>query len=142
MIATREKVAIPFSNPKVFASKSATGYLDSWQSMNQIAEEAGLSQPDLVTSTRIRKYNGTVCQPFDLNNRELEWLSNHMGHDLYIHKDFYRLHNSTIEMEKKLRLLLAIDQGKANQFIGKKLEDISLDDFLVERFSLPPDYNF
>ena len=74
-------------------------------------------KPDLVTSTKLRKYNATVSQLFDLNNGELEWLSNHMGHDLNIHKDFYRLHDSTIEIGKVSRLLMAIDAGSASNLL-------------------------
>ena len=125
----RELVGIPYSNPFLFASRSTNGYLNNWQAMNLIAHEAKLINPDLVTSTRLRKYNATVSQLFDLNKGELEWLSNHMGHDLNIHKDFYRLHDSTIEIAKVSRLLMAIDSGSASQFVGIQLTDIFLEDF-------------
>ena len=86
--AYRDKVDIPSSNHYCFASRSA-GYLDSWQAMSSISLDS-LKQPELVTSTKLRKYNATVSQLFDLNHGKLEWLSNHMGHDFNIHKDFYR----------------------------------------------------
>ncbi|XP_070193306.1 uncharacterized protein [Littorina saxatilis] len=127
--AHRETVGIPSTNPFCFASRSASGHLDSWQAMNLISQEASLTHPELMTSTKLRKYNATVSQLFDLNPGELEWLSNHMGHDLNIHKDFYRLHNSTIEIAKVSRLLMAIDSGNAAKFVGKRLEDITLDEF-------------
>ena len=134
--AYRDKVDIPSSNPYCFATRSA-GYLDSWQAMSSISQEASLKQPELVTSTKLRKYNATVSQLFDLNHGELEWLSNHMGHDLNIHKDFYRLHDSTIEIAKVSRLLMAIDTGNASQFVGKQLTEISLDDFCYENIDKP-----
>lgn len=127
--AKRKLVGIPSTNPFLFASRSTNGYLNNWQAMNLITHEAKLMNPDLVTSTRLRKYNATVSQLFDLNNDELEWLSNHMGHDLNIHKDFYRLHDSTIEIAKVSRLLMAIDSGSASQFVEKQLSDIFLEDF-------------
>lgn len=129
--AYRDKVGISSSNPYFFASRSA-GYLDSWQAMSSITKEASLKQPELVTSTKLRKYNATVSQLFDLNHGELEWLSNHMGHDLNIHKDFYRLHDSTIEIAKVSRLLMAIDTGNASKFVGKQLDEITLDDFCYD----------
>lgn len=49
----------------------------------------------------------------DLNQGELEWLSNHLGHELQIHKSFYRLHESTIELSKVSRLLMAVDAGQS-----------------------------
>ncbi|KAL3881634.1 hypothetical protein ACJMK2_028047 [Sinanodonta woodiana] len=96
LVANRKNVGIPEDNPYFFASKSSSGYLDSWQAMNTIVQEAGVQRPELVTSTRIRKYNATVCRLFDLTPGELEWLANHMGHDINIHKDFYHLHDSTL----------------------------------------------
>lgn len=124
----RDQVGIPQNNPFCFASRSQHGYLDGWQAMNLIAKEANLSKPELVTSTKLRKYNATVSQLFDLTSGELEWLSNHMGHDLNIHKDFYRLHESTIEMTKVSKLLLAVDKGEASKFAGKQLDEIDLND--------------
>jgi hypothetical protein len=75
-----------------------------------------------------------LFQLFDLNNGEMEWLANHMGHDIKIHKDFYRLHDSTIEIAKVSRLLLAIDAGKAAKFKGKGLEDINIDGIILFLF--------
>lgn len=128
----RDAVGIPSTNPFCFASKSSSGHLDNWQAMNLISQEASVKHPELITSTKLRKYNATVSQLFDLNQGELEWLSNHMGHDLNIHKDFYRLHDSTIEMAKVSRLLMAVDSGKAAEFVGKKLTDINLNDFHLD----------
>lgn len=69
-----------------------------------------------------------VCeQVIDLNQGELEWLSNHLGHELQIHKSFYRLHESTIELSKVSRLLMAVDAGQAAKYCGQKLDDINID---------------
>jgi hypothetical protein len=38
-------------------------------------------------------------------------LANHMGHSINIHKEFYRLQESTIEITKVGRLLAAVDSG-------------------------------
>ena len=48
-----------------------------------------------------------------------------MGHDLSVHKEYYRLQDHTLELVKIGKLLLAIDKGCAN-LVGKKLDDISL----------------
>jgi hypothetical protein len=58
---------------------------------------------------------------------EVEWLSNHMGHTVDIHKEAYRLHESTIEMAKVSKLLLAIDNGMVGNFRGKSLDDIDIE---------------
>lgn len=49
-----------------------------------------------------------------------------MGHDVNIHEAVYRLHDSTIEMAKISRLLMAVDSGLTASFAGKRLDEIHL----------------
>ncbi len=67
-----------------------------------------------------------ILQVVDLSEGETEWLANHMGHALDIHKDTYRLHDRTIEAAKISRLLLAIEKGDINKYKGRKLKDIGM----------------
>ena len=60
---------------------------------------------------------------------ELKWLANHMGHDVNIHENVYRLHDSTIELAKVSRLLMAVDSGRMQEFSGKTLDQIQLTGF-------------
>lgn len=48
-----------------------------------------------------------------MSPNEQEWLANHMGHSLNMEKEYYRLHESTIEITKVGRLLTKIDSGEA-----------------------------
>ena len=52
-------------------------------------------------------------------DRGLSWLDDHLGHDITIHKEYYRMKESTVELAKVSRILLAIDEGKADKFSGK-----------------------
>jgi hypothetical protein len=61
-----------------------------------------------------------------LTKGELKWLANHMGHEVNIHESVYRLHDSTIELAKVSRLLMAVDAGKMKDYSGKSLEEIQL----------------
>lgn len=56
----------------------------------------------------------------------MEWLANHLGHEVDMHRSFYRLHDSTIEMAKIGKLLLAMDGGQESTFAGRKLSEITL----------------
>ena len=40
---------------------------------------------------------------------EVDWLAHHLGHDVRLHWEFYRLHHSTIEMAEVSKLLLTIN---------------------------------
>ena len=125
----REAVGIHPDNPYVFArpNKNSRKCLRGWDCIRSVAENAGLQHPRLITSTKLRKYIATVCQVIDMTNAELDWLAKHLGHDIQVHRDFYRLQESTIEIAKVSKLLVAVDEGKAAQYTGKKFEDISLE---------------
>ena len=56
------------------------------------------------------------------------WFFFFKGHDINVHKQYYRLADSTIELARVSKLLLAIDDGKAGDFRGKSLDSITLDD--------------
>ncbi|GFO37139.1 histone-lysine N-methyltransferase setd7 [Plakobranchus ocellatus] len=59
-----------------------------------------------------------------------------MGHELNIHRDFHRLYESTVEIAKVSRVLVAIDVRQAGRYSGKSLNEIGLDDiaFHFEEF--------
>ena len=65
-------------------------------------------------STKLQKYIATISQVLSLN-----WLARHLGHDVRVHREFYRIHESTIEIAKVSKLLLAVDGGKTSKG-GKK----------------------
>ena len=90
-------------------------------------KRCNLKDASSIKSTKLRKYVATVSQIIDLEGNELEWLAQHMGHDINIHRNNYTLHESTLELAKVSKLLLAIDEGNASQFAGKKLKDIVID---------------
>lgn len=50
-----------------------------------------------------------------------------MGHDINIHEAIYRLQDSTIEMAKVSRLLMAVDSGRMKEFAGKTLAEITIE---------------
>ena len=58
---------------------------------------------------------------------ELEWLSNHLGHTIDIHRSNYRLHESTIELAKVSKLLLAVDAGKCHMMTKKSLDEMNIE---------------
>ncbi|XP_064643399.1 uncharacterized protein LOC135497602 [Lineus longissimus] len=115
------------NNVYFFGQPCKTNHLAPWKVLNQTAVAAGCLRPELISTTRLRKYTATVTQILGLTPGEVEWLSNHMGHTVDIHKEAYRLHESTIEMAKVSKLLLAIDQGVVGNFSGKSLDEIDID---------------
>ena len=54
----------------------------------------------------------TVSQVMALTPNELRWLTEHLGRGAYVHKLFYRMHVSIMELAKVSKLLYAVDNGK------------------------------
>ena len=62
----------------------------------------------------------------DLKEHEREWLAEHLGHTMGVHKSHYRMQEPVVEMAQLSRLLIAIESGNADQFVGRKLSDINM----------------
>ena len=97
------------------------GYANLQQSVNHLS-----LTPPINTSTKLRKYIATISQVLSLKDTEVDWLARHLGHDIQVHRDFYCLHESTIEIAKVSKLLLTVDQGETKKFAGKSLAEIDL----------------
>ena len=131
-IVTRSNVRLAAGiNPEntyIFASRSGT-YIRGCDSIRKISQtlSGNLDDPESLRATKLRKYTATVCQLLNLGGEHLEWLTSHLGHNVDVHKIYYRLNESTIEMAKIAKLMMAVDTGQIGQFKGKSLDDISLE---------------
>jgi hypothetical protein len=61
----------------------------------------------------------------------MQWVTNHMGHTLDVHKIHYRMTAEVLQLTQIAKVLLIQDQGKVGQFANKRLEDIQLYTLLV-----------
>ena len=129
LISTRSAVGVSAENKFVFAAptRGSKKYLRGPDCLSRIVNNLELENSAAIKITKLRKYVATVSQVIDLSESELEWLARHMGHDLSVHREYYRLHDSTLELSKVSRLLLAIDEGNVAKFQGKTLSEITVD---------------
>lgn len=65
-----------------------------------------------------------------MTDSELKLVADHMGHNLNIHTDVYRLQSSLLEKTKVARVLIAMENGCVENFKGKNIQDIPLDSML------------
>ena len=128
LIRTRVTVGVNKDNKYIFAAptRDSKSHLRGHDCLANVVARCKLKCPQGIKSTKLRKYAATVSQILDLKNNEIEWLAGHMGHDLNVHKEYYRLQDHTIELAKVSKLLLALDEGNGKDLIGKKLSDITL----------------
>jgi uncharacterized membrane protein len=87
----RTKGEVCESNKYVFAVNDgrSENLLRGPDAMRKICKKLNLKEPELIKSSNLRKYVATVSQIVDMNESEMEWLANHLGHDIHVHKEFY-----------------------------------------------------
>ena len=109
--ANREKGNVCGENNYVFPVNDgkSTYSLRGNDVLRHVCAKVKLENANAITSTNMRKYVATVFQLVDMNQAEIGWLARHMGHDIHIHKEFYRMQESTLEIAVVGNLLLAID---------------------------------
>lgn len=81
---------------------------------------------DIITSTKLRKHVAAFSQLLNLEENELEILATFLGHDISVHREYYRLPEHTIQLAKCGKLLTMLSEGKCKNYIGKRLDDIDL----------------
>lgn len=96
----------------------------SWDVINRICSKLDLESPEIMTSTNFRRYVATVAQIVSLSEVELETLWNHMGHNIAIHRGFYRLPSAALEVAKISQLLMASEEGNVHKLAGKPFLEI------------------
>ena len=100
--------------------------------LRKLAAECGATAPHRLRSTNLRKHIATMSQVLNLKENELDILANFMGHDIRVHRDFYRLPEATVQVAKVAKLLIAMENGGTNLPAGKSLDDIQLDGETIE----------
>ncbi|KAK3751113.1 hypothetical protein QZH41_016240 [Actinostola sp. cb2023] len=130
LLISSRPVGISKANKYVFArpTKESQGHLRGWDCLHDSVQEVkNLKEPAYITSTKLRKYIATVSQTAALTEVDVDWLARHLGHDVRVHRDFYRLHESTAELAKVSKLLLAVDNGNLESLKGKTLAELNVD---------------
>ncbi|KAJ8043557.1 hypothetical protein HOLleu_10700 [Holothuria leucospilota] len=126
IIKHRPAVNVSKSNIYIFAVMKSENYLRGHDCLAEVVKEVPLKEPEKIKSTNMRKYVATISQLLSMDNNELDWLARHLGHDINIHRQFYRLHESSLELTKVAKLLMLTDDGKVGNWTGKKLDDLTL----------------
>ena len=60
-----------------------------------------------------------VSQTAAISKVDINWLACHLGHDVSVHREFYRPHHFTTELAKVSELLLAVASGNLEKLIEK-----------------------
>ena len=98
----------------------------SCSALRKFASKCGAKKPELLTSTCLRKHIAVITQLLNLQDNELDIVAGFMGHDIRVHREYYRLPEDTLQLVKVSKLLLSTEKGSLQQFQGKCLDDIDV----------------
>lgn len=126
LMDSRAVFGIRETNPYVFAQCGSDDPARSSDCLRTFAISCGASKPALLTSTKLRKHVATMSQIMNLKRNELDILASFLGHDILVHRNYYRLPQDSLEMAKVSKILLAMENGNVDKFKGKSLDEICL----------------
>ncbi|XP_073703962.1 uncharacterized protein [Garra rufa] len=124
---TREACGVPTENPFMFARPGAMSAYRGGECISRAARECGIKNPQSLSSTKLRKHIATMSKILNLNENEADQLADFLGHDIRIHRQYYRLPEGTLQLAKMSKVLMAMEKGTLTEFKGKKLDEIEID---------------
>lgn len=132
LIANREKAGICSENKYVFARAydDSVERLDSSEALRlvvqQVNKKTPLRRPEAIVGTDLRKHVATIVQLANLTETELDGLARFLGHDIRVHRQFYRLSEDAFTLSKISKLLVALERGQIDKIKDKSLDQIEL----------------
>ncbi|KAK7475438.1 hypothetical protein BaRGS_00033319, partial [Batillaria attramentaria] len=132
LLALRDQVGVNPANQYLFARPFfvSIDHIEGHRCLREAVQHSGAKNPQDITSTKLRQHLATVTQLLNLNDHELEQVCGFLGHNISVHREYYRLPQDTYQLAKVSRLLLAAERGKISRFQGKSLDEIHMDEAL------------
>jgi len=62
-----------------------------------------------------------MSQILNLKCHELDQVAQFMGHDVRVHREFYRLPHDVVQTARVVKVLMAMENGTISQYRGKSL---------------------
>lgn len=81
---------VPENNQYLFGVPHSQSCYRGHQCLRKLADECGAKKPEYLRSTQLRKEIATTTQILNLKNNELDQLADFMGHNIAVHRQFYR----------------------------------------------------
>ncbi|XP_059426103.1 uncharacterized protein LOC132160437 [Carassius carassius] len=127
LVKQREACGVLKDNAYMFARPEAMTHFRGSDCLRGFAKACGAKCPKALTSTRLRKHAATLSTVLNMTDTEMDQLANFLGHDIRIHREFYRLPEKTLQLAKISKVLMALEQGRLAEFDGKNLDEIRID---------------
>nr|XP_057918564.1 uncharacterized protein LOC131109977 [Doryrhamphus excisus]XP_057918565.1 uncharacterized protein LOC131109977 [Doryrhamphus excisus]XP_057918566.1 uncharacterized protein LOC131109977 [Doryrhamphus excisus]XP_057920422.1 uncharacterized protein LOC131115987 isoform X1 [Doryrhamphus excisus]XP_057920423.1 uncharacterized protein LOC131115987 isoform X1 [Doryrhamphus excisus] len=130
LLKKRKECGVPEENIFLFGRPHCLTSYRGQDCLRTYANECGAQNPELLRSTQLRKHVATLSQVLNLKNHELDQVADFLGHDIRVHREYYRLPEATTQLAKISKLLLAMEKGSITNLQGKTLEEIEIEDNL------------
>ncbi|XP_050416929.1 uncharacterized protein LOC126830572 [Patella vulgata] len=127
LLKCRTQVEVLPENLYLFAIPNSVNALRGSDCIRRFSIESETKRPDIITSTKLIKHVATFSQMLSLRDNELDILAKFMGHDIRVHREYYRLPENTLQVAKISKILLAMETGNITKMAGMNLDDISVD---------------
>ncbi|XP_036416266.1 uncharacterized protein LOC118800194 [Colossoma macropomum] len=127
LVKTRRKCDVPDENQFMFGRPQALSHFRGSDVIRQIARSCGANHPEALSSTKLRKHVATVSKSLNLKDNEMDDLADFLGHDIRVHRQFYRLPEGTLQLAKISKVLMALERGQLSEFKGRNLDEINVD---------------
>ena len=109
----------------------SAGHIRGTDTMRDSANACGAKRPDTLRSTTLRKQIATLSQVMNLRDNELDVLARFLGHDIRVHREYYRLTDETIQVAKVAKLLINMEKGGHGLLPGQTLDTLEVEDVLT-----------
>lgn len=126
LVAQREACGVLKANEYLFARPTAMTHYRGSDCFRSFAKQCGAACPRTLTSTKLRKHAATLSTVLNMTNTEMDQLANFLGHDIRVHREYYRLPEKTLQLAKVSKLLMALEQGRVAEFSGKTLDEVEI----------------
>ncbi len=111
LIKQREACGVLKDNAYMFARPEAMTHFRRSDCLCVFAKECGAKCPKALTSTRLRKHCATLSTVLNMTDTEMDQLANFLGHDIRIHREFYRLPEKTLQLAKISKVVMVFQQS-------------------------------
>ncbi|XP_061914620.1 uncharacterized protein LOC133657374 isoform X2 [Entelurus aequoreus] len=126
LVKYRETCWVLKDNTYLFARPTAMTHFRGSDCIRDYAKACHAKCPVSLTSTKLRKHAATLSTVLNMTDTEMDQLANVLGHDIRIHREFFRLPEKTLQLAKISKVLMALEQGGLSEFHGKNLDEITI----------------
>ncbi|XP_062610759.1 uncharacterized protein LOC134272385 isoform X2 [Saccostrea cucullata] len=125
----RQRASIRPENNYMFANTGRT-VVRAGESLDQVKfrSEVELRFPERIYANNLRKHTATIAQALNLNDTEMKYICNHLGHTQKVHDLVYRQTSGMIERLDIAKLMLIQEFNVVGKYQNKKLSEIQFDE--------------